>query len=41
VLANDTIAHGIRHDVNPQNCHSARHISAEVNSLDGFWRRMR
>ena len=41
VLAHDTVAHGIRNDVNPQNCHSAHHISAEVNSLDGFWRRMR
>jgi Protein of unknown function DUF2834 len=41
VLANDTIAHGIRNDVNPQNCHSAHHIRAEMNSLDGFWHRMR
>jgi hypothetical protein len=36
VFAHDTIADRIRNDVNLQNCHSAHHISAEVNSLDGF-----
>ena len=41
VLAHDTVALRIRNDVNPQNCHSANHIRAEVNLLDGFWRRMR
>jgi len=41
VFAHDTIGLGIRNDVNAQNCHSADHIRAEVNSLDGFWHRMR
>jgi hypothetical protein len=41
VLANDNIALGIRNDMNLQNCHLADHIRAEVNSLDGFWQRMR
>ena len=41
MLANDNIALGIWHDVNPQNCHSPDHIRAGVNLLDGFWRRMR
>jgi hypothetical protein len=41
VFAHDTVGLGIRNDVNAQNCHSADHIRAEVNSLDGFWHRMR
>lgn len=41
VHAHHTATLGIRNDMNPQNCHLADHIRAEVNSLDGFWRRTR
>jgi hypothetical protein len=40
MLADDAVYLRIRNDMNPQSCHSADYISAEVNSLDGLSCRM-